>query len=481
MPSFEHCYRAVESGDPRFDGWFYIAVTSTGIYCRPSCPATTPRRRNSRFYPSAAAAQDAGFRACRRCRPDAVPGSPDWDVRADVVARAVRLIDDGVVEREGVGGLATRLGYTTRHLVRMITAELGTGPLALARARRAHTARLLIETTPMPITDIAFAAGFGSVRQFNDTVRAIFAATPSELRSSRRTPNTAPSPGTVDVQLPFRPPYDADALWSYLRERAVPGLEELDGATYRRVLDLPHGPATVALTPSTKHVAASLRLTDPRDLSPAVARCRRLLHLDADPVGLTGVLEDDPLLGPLARKRPGLRVPGTVSPFETAVRAVVGQQVSLGAARTVTGRIVTAYGAPLPTPDGTLTHAFPAAEALAGLEPEELSMPRSRATTIRGVAAAVAAGEIDLDPGADREETLEALLALPGIGPWTASYVALRGLGDPDAFPGTDLGIRQALSRLDVADTPREIERMAERWRPLRGYAAQHLWTSLSA
>ncbi|WP_020574257.1 DNA-3-methyladenine glycosylase 2 [Actinopolymorpha alba] len=475
MPSFEHCYRAVESRDPRFDGWIYIGVTSTGIYCRPSCPAVTPKRENSRFFPTAAAAQEVGFRACRRCRPDAVPGSPEWDIRADVAARAMRLVDDGVVEREGVTGLAARLGYTTRHLSRLLVTELGAGPLALARARRAHTARLLLQTTALPITDVAFAAGFRSVRQFNDTVRAVFAATPSEVRQASR--EQKPTDGEVVLRLPYRPPYDVKVVWRHLSERAVPGLEEVDGQTYRRAVRLHHAQAVLELTPADGYVRCALRLGDLRDLGPAAARCRRLLHLDADPMGVNDVLGRDPLIGPLVRARPGLRVPGSVDPFETAVRAVVGQQISVSAARTVAGQLVATYGDPLAHPAGSLTRTFPSPEALAGAG--TLPMPKARTRTVVALANAVADGKVDLTPGADWDEATTALLEVPGIGPWTASYVALRGLGAPDAFPGTDLGIRRALVDLGIDDHADTITKLADRWRPLRSYAAQHLWTHL--
>jgi AraC family transcriptional regulator, regulatory protein of adaptative response / DNA-3-methyladenine glycosylase II len=473
MPSFEQCYRAVESRDPRFDGWIYVGVTSTGIYCRPSCPAMTPKRRNTRFFPTAAAAQESGLRACRRCRPDAVPGSPDWDVRGDVAARAMRLVGDGVVEREGVTGLASRLGYTARHLNRLLTAELGAGALALARARRAHTARLLLQTTPLPVTDVAFAAGFGSIRQFNDTIRAVFAATPSEVRQASH--EQAPTEGAVVLRLPYRAPYDVAAVWRYLADRAVPGLEEVSNSSYRRALRLHHGEAVVELTPADGFVRCGLRLADLRDLGAAASRCRRLLHLDADPTGMNEVLGRDRLLGPLVQAHPGLRVPGSVDPFETAVRAVVGQQVSIAAARTVAARLVTTYAEPLATPVGTLTHTFPSAKALSVAD--DLPMPKARARTVATVAAAVAAGEVDLEPGTDWPEAEARLLALPGIGPWTASYIGLRGLGDPDAFPATDLGIRRALVDLGVSDRPDTIAAVAEGWRPLRSYAAQYLWT----
>jgi len=469
LPSFEQCYRAAQSRDARFDGWLYLAVASTGIYCRPSCPALMPKRGNARFYATAAAAQLAGFRACRRCRPDAVPGSPEWDMRADVVARAMRLVADGVVDREGVAGLASRLGYTTRHLHRLLVDEVGAGPLSLARTQRAHTARLLLETTDLPVTDVAFAAGFGSVRQFNETVHAVFACPPTRLRQQAlAVPRT---PGTVVLRLPYREPFDSTSLLRHFADRAVASLEHLAGTTYARSLRLSHGTATVQLTADDGYVRCALRLTDLRDLGAAAHRCRRILHLDADPQGVAEVLGRDQLLRPLVQRHPGLRVPGSPDGFETAVRAIVGQQVSLAAARTITARIVQAYGPALPGPQGSVTHAFPSPEALA--ECADLPMPASRGRTLRSLAAAVAGGDIALTPGADRRAVRAALGAIPGIGPWTTEYVALRGLGDPDAFPETDLGLRRALAALGVTATA------AERWRPLRSWAAQHLWTYL--
>jgi AraC family transcriptional regulator of adaptative response / DNA-3-methyladenine glycosylase II len=463
----DRCYRAVVSRDKRFDGVFYTGVLTTGIYCRPSCPAVTPKRRNVRFFVSAAAAQAAGLRACKRCRPDTTPGSPEWDVRADVAGRAMRLINDGVVERAGVSGLAARLGYSERQLHRVLVAELGAGPLALARARRAHTARILAETTAMPLTDVAFAAGFASVRQFNATMRETYAVTPSALRG-RTTPRAAT--GDVELRLAVREPFDGAALLDFLRVRAVPGVEEVTGETYRRTLRLPGGPGVVALTPGPSYVRCVLRLHDLADLPVAVERCRRLLDLDADPLAVADALGADPVLGPLVAKRPGLRVPGAVDGAEIAVRAVLGQQVSVAAARTAAGRLTAAYGTPLASPDGTLTHLFPVPDALAGAD---VPGPAKRAAALRGLCAALADGALDLDRGTDRTAAYDALVALPGIGPWTASYVALRALGDPDAFLPTDLGVRRALAALgtDVG--------AAEAWRPWRSYALLHLWTSL--
>jgi AraC family transcriptional regulator, regulatory protein of adaptative response / DNA-3-methyladenine glycosylase II len=471
----EHCYRAVRSRDPRFDGWFFGAVTTTGIYCRPSCPAVTPKQRNMRFYPTAAAAQDAGFRACKRCRPDAAPGSPEWSQRTDLVGRAMRLISDGVVDRDGVTGLAGRLGYSERHVHRQLVAEVGAGPLALARAQRARAARLLLETTELPVTQVAFASGFASVRQFNDTVRDVFATTPSGLRVASRRRRAPAAPGVISVRLPFRQPFDSVQVFQFLAARAVPGIEEGTSHSYRRSLVLPHGPAVIELTDDNigrGWVDCRLQLGDLRDLAAAVQRCRRLLDLDADPLAIGEQLGNDPILGPDVEARPGLRVPGHVDGDELAVRAVLGQQVSVAAARTLAGRIVHRYGTPLTAPVGTLTHLFPTSQQLADVADDNLPMPESRKRTLRGLAQALAIGDLELDPGVDRDEATQRLLRLPGIGRWTAGYIRMRGLGDPDVFLDTDLGVRHALARR----APDRID--SDAWRPWRSYAVHHLWNS---
>ncbi|CAM5721895.1 hypothetical protein SVIOM342S_02963 [Streptomyces violaceorubidus] len=319
-----------------------------------------PKPGNMTFYPSAAACQQAGFRACKRCRPDTSPGSPEWNQRADLTARAMRLIADGVADREGVPGLAARLGYSTRQVERQLLAELGAGPLALARAQRAQTARLLIETTALPMADIAFAAGFSSIRAFNDTVREVYALSPSELRT--RAPKSRPArtaPGALSLRLPFRTPLNPDNLFGHLAATAVPGVEEWREGAYRRTLRLPYGHGIVALTPNPDHIACRLTLSDLRDLTVAISRCRRLLDLDADPTAIDDQLRADPLLAPLVDKAPGRRVPRTVDEAEFAVRAVLGQQVSTAAARTHAARLVTAHGDPVDDPEGGLTHLFP--------------------------------------------------------------------------------------------------------------------------
>ncbi|PKH44248.1 DNA-3-methyladenine glycosylase II [Nocardioides alpinus] len=479
------CYRAVQSRDRRFDGVFYTAVRTTGIYCRPSCPARTPASVNVTFHPTAASAQTAGYRACKRCLPDATPGSPEWDVAADVAGRAMRLIADGLVDREGVGGLAERVGYTPRHLGRLLSQELGAAPLALARARRAQTARVLIESTDLPLTDVAFAAGFASVRQFNETVREVYEASPTQLRGAGRAPARRPAHGsaTLGLRLAVRTPFAGRRLLDFLAYHLVPGVEVAGRGWYARTLDLPHGPATVRIelddltAPSgTGFVRAEFVLHDLRDTTAAVERVRRLLDADADPVAVDNQLGADRFLGPLVLATPGLRVPGQVDGDETAVRTVIGQQVSVTGARTVGGRIVAAHGRAVESPVPGLTHLFPDAATLATVDPETLPMPRARGRALVGLASALATGAVVLDRGPDRDDVRRALLALPGIGPWTADYVAMRALGHPDVFLPTDLAVRRVLADVGrCADT----EPDPQAWRPWRSYALMHLWNTL--
>ena len=486
----ERCYRAARSRDARFDGWFFMGVTSTGIYCRPSCPARTPRRENTRFYASAAAAQQAGFRACLRCRPDAAPGSPEWNLRADVVARAMRLIRDGVVDRDGVEGLAHRLGYSVRQINRLVTAEAGTGPLALARAQRAQSARVLLETTGLPIAQVAFAAGFSSIRQCNDTVRQVFADSPTGLRRRATRPGDRGAGGAPDgrihLRLPARGPCDAAGVIAFLADRALPGVEAHHGGTYRRSLRLPLGHGVVSLTarPSGSghpvFVDADLWLSDQRDLTAAVSRCRQLLDLDADPEAVTGVLGADGRLGDMVAACPGRRVAGAVDGFELAARAVIGQQVSVAGARTVAGRLVALAGDPLPGDHAGVSRLFPTPGALielAGRSPGAFGMPAVRRRALVALATAVESGAIAIDPGADPAALRDSLMGLPGIGPWTAGYVAMRALRDPDVFLPTDTGIRRAARSLGLPDDVDGLGRVAEGWRPWRSYAMAHLWS----
>jgi len=497
----EACYAALRSRDRRFDGVFYAAVRTTGIYCRPSCPARTPAPGNVDFARTAAAAQAAGFRACKRCLPDATPGSPEWDLAADVAGRAMRLVADGVVDREGVEGLARRVGYTPRHLTRVLTEQVGAGPQALARARRAQTARVLVETTDLPLADVAFAAGFASVRQFNDTVREVYAATPGGLRGARRRvgrsarpggtdgSDGAPAPGTrLDLRLAVRAPFAGRALLAFLGYHVVPGVETAGPGWYARTLDLPHGHGTVRLAledlpaepagpARTGFVPATFVLTDLRDTAAAVERVRRLLDADCDPVAVDAALGADPVLAPLVAATPGLRLPGQVDGPETAIRTVIGQQVSVTGARTVTGRIVAAHGVPVETGEPGLTHLFPPPHVLAAADPETLPMPRARGRALVGLARAVADGDVTLDRGGDRADVRASMLALKGIGPWTADYVAMRVLADPDAFLPTDLGVRAVLGRLGLEGEA--ATHRVEAWAPWRSYALMHLWHTL--
>ncbi|HEY2042832.1 MAG TPA: AlkA N-terminal domain-containing protein [Jatrophihabitans sp.] len=468
---FDAAYRALQSRDSRFDGMFFVGVSSTGIYCRPSCSARTPLRRNVGFYPSSAAAQRAGFRACKRCRPDSTPGSADWNSRADLAGRAVRLIADGVIDRSGVGGLAQQLGYSERQLTRTLVSEMGAPPLALARAQRAQTARILLESTTMMATDVAFAAGFASVRQFNDTIREVFDTTPTGLR--KRTAGSSGEAGTIELRLAYRPPMTLQNTFEFLAARAIPGVESFDGTSYSRVMPLPHGPGLATVSPADGFVRARLTLTDHRDLAAAVARLRRLLDLDADPVAVDTVLTKQPALRALVHRRPGLRSPGTVDSFEMSVRAIVGQQVSVAGARTVLGRLTETYGQAVFAGQGGW-RLFPTATAIAQIDPATLPMPRSRGRTIVALAEAMARGELQMDAGSDRATVRGALLAMPGIGPWTADYLLMRAVGDPDVYLGSDLGIKHALAALAHGS---ELDPSAAA--PWRSYLTHHIWASL--
>ncbi|WP_067688447.1 DNA-3-methyladenine glycosylase 2 family protein [Nocardia jejuensis] len=505
---FERCYRAVATRDARFDGQFVTAVRTTGIYCRPSCPAITPKRTNVNFLPTAAAAQQSGYRACRRCLPDAAPGSPLWNTRADLASRAMRLIADGVIERGGVPALADALGYSQRQLTRVLTSELGAGPLALARAHRAHTARLLIQTTRLPMSDIAFAAGFASIRQFNDTVREVFAVSPTTLReeSRRRNGDTLPTTnGLLTLRLPYREPLDKAWLEWFLSAHTAPGLELWEDGVYTRSLRTPHGHTTVRMSVQPGHVRATLALQDMRDLAPTVARLRHFLDLDADPVGIdealatgmmgaslrpavstdgfrprpdqagSAVLRDGPLrdgaaLGPGPGGlvlSPGIRVPGCLDGPELLIRTMIGQQISIAAANTHTSRLVQMLGESIP---GPIPHLFPTSAAIAEHGAEVLTGPARRIESIVRAARSLADGEVVLHSGRTATELRRDLLAMDGVGPWTADYVTMRLLSDPDVLLHTDLVVRRGATLLgiDLTDTAR--------WAPWRSYLTMHLW-----
>lgn len=515
-PGFAERYRAIDARDARFDGQFFTGVLSTGIYCRPSCPARTPKPENVVFFRTSAAAHESGLRACKRCLPEATPGSPEWRLRQDAAGRAMRLIDDGLVDREGVDGLARRLSVTSRHLRRLLIAELGATPLALARARRAQAARALLVRTDLPIAQLAFAAGFGSVRQCNDTVREVFGVTPSDLRE-RRTSSNAPaaladavaaSPAQrirLDIELPVRAPFDARGTFSWLADRAIAGLEvvDLEGPVlrYARIFELPAGPAVaeVRAHPRGDHewqLTATLELTELADVAPAVARLRRLLDLDADPLAIDTALRDDPALAPLVARVPGIRMPGAVDPAEYVVRAIVGQQISVAAARKHLGRLVELVGEPFTTDIPGLNRRFPSTATIAALpdppaigdlDPERpLRLPRRQIATVLAAARALSTGELSLHPGITPSELRGRLLELPGIGQWTAEYLAMRLTGDPDAWPIGDVALLAGARRVGLlgpepaASDHRVLARRATDWSPWRSYAALHLWRAAS-
>ncbi|MCP4573479.1 MAG: DNA-3-methyladenine glycosylase 2 family protein [bacterium] len=466
------CYRAVQGRDSRFDGRFFTAVRTTGIYCRPVCPAVTPRAKNVVFYACAAAAEQAGFRPCKRCRPDTAPGTPAWSGTSATVTRALRLIDAGALDDGSVDDLADRLGVGARHLSRLFTRHLGASPVRIAQTRRTHFARQLLEHTNLPVSQVARAAGFGSLRRFNTLIKELFGATPSALRRGAK-------PGAVHGGLAFRlavrTPYDGPHLLAYLAGRAIPGVEEVDGATYRRTVRWRGEPGLLSVSldgPGRLLVRAELAHTD--GAVALVERVRRMFDATADPRAIAAHLGRDPLLKPLVERHPGLRLPSAWDPFELAVRTIAGQQISVAAASTVTGRLAARWGTPLSAPAGSLTHLFPepcvlAATGLDGLD--GLGLSHTRAATVARFAAAVAAGELDLSAPLGPDDFIDRLTALRGIGPWTANYVAMRGLGEPDAFPDGDLGLRKAAPGLTAADSAR--------WRPWRAYAALHLWASL--
>lgn len=478
-------YRIAASRDTRFDGQFVTAVHSTGVYCRPSCPARTPRSTGVTFFTTSAAAHLAGYRACKRCLPEATPGNPEWNVREDVAARAMRLVADGVVERVGVRGLAERLGYSPRHLTRILSAELGAGPKALSRAHRAQHARTLLTSSSLPLGDVAFAAGFGSIRQFNDTVREVFGLTPTELRARRRPPAT--EDGVLQIHLPARAPFDAAGLFAWLAARAVPGTEDADATPgrlrYERVLRLPGGPGWFAVTPSVpradgRGVGLDLRVRTSAlaDLPTLVARVRSLFDLDADPVAVDALLGSVPELAASVAATPGIRVPGAVDAEESLIRLVVGQQVTVAAATTALGRIVAELGEAVDPVIAPGMRLFPTMQVLADRALEVLSGPRARIETVQRVAAALADGSLVVD-AADTVDDLRArLLAVRGIGPWTADSAAMRIRHHPDLVLPSDVAVRTGAQALRIPSEPRALSVWSSRVAPWRSYLTMHLW-----
>ncbi len=472
--TFDERYRAIDARDARFDGQFVTAVRSTGIYCRPSCPARTPRAANVSFYPTSAAAHEAGFRACKRCLPEATPGSPQWNLRGDVAGRAMRLIADGVVDREGVSGLSRRLGYSERHLTRLLTTELGAGPLALARAHRAHTARTLLVDTDLSMADVAFAAGFGSIRQFNETMTEVFALSPTDLRARRR--RTASTPGRIDLILPRREPFDAVGLFGWMRAHAVPGVEDGGVASFARTIRLDGGPAWFEVAEDASgRLRLRAELTSLRDLAPLISRVRRLFDLDADPTAIDAGLSQHPELQPLVRRIPGVRLPAAVDADEMLIRAMIGQQISVASARTVMGRLAAALGEPMETSTGPAL-LFPTPAAIAEHGADVLRGPGARVRAIVGAATALADGTLRLGPGDDTDEQRAALMALPGIGPWTADYVRMRVLGDPDVLLPGDVAARAGAAAAGIPAEAATLTAWASRVAPWRSYLMAHLW-----
>jgi len=467
------CYRAVKSRDPRFDGRFFTGVKTTGIYCRPVCPAVTPRRKNVEFYLCAAAAEKAGFRPCKRCRPETSPGTPAWLGTSATVSRALRYIGEGCLDHGGVEDLALRLGLGGRHLTRLFEDHLGTTPIAVAQTRRVHFARNLITETCLPMTRIALAAGFGSVRRFNVLVKQVFGATPTQLRQRAKTIKAAGN--TLVYRLAFRPPYDWGALIKFLEGRAIPGVEEVSPEAYRRTLTVNGAAGTLEVKPvaDRNYLLLKVSLPDLDGVIGLVSRVRRMFDCGADPDIIGSHLAADPLLAPLVKRRPGLRLPSAWDPFEMAVRAILGQQISVAGATTIAGRLVDRLGTPLAAPQAGLTHLFPSPKTLATADLGGLGLTAKRAETVKNFAAAVADGRLVLDAPLGVEDFVARMIELPGIGPWTAHYVAMRALGEPDGFPASDLGLKHASPGVDLAAR-------AENWRPWRSYAALHLWASLN-
>ncbi|BDG03167.1 DNA-3-methyladenine glycosylase 2 family protein [Anaeromyxobacter oryzae] len=470
------CYRALCARDARFDGLFFVGVSTTGVYCRPVCPARTPGRDRCRFFRTAAEAERDGFRACFRCRPELAPGGAPVDALPRLVASAVARIASGRLDGGAVDGLAAELGVSDRHLRRAMTAALGVSPIDVAQTRRLAVAKQLLHDTALPLAEVALASGFASVRRFNALFRARFGRPPSAVRRE----HGSGEDGAIALRLDHRPPLDWAALLAFLRPRATPGVESIEGGVYRRTVAMGGRAGWIAVRPERGRPA--LRV----EVAPALAgalvdvagRVRALADLDARPAAIDAHLRPDRLLGPLVARHPGLRVPGAFDGFEVAVRAVLGQQVSVRGATTIAGRLVERFGAPVTAPVPALRRLFPAAEVLAAATERDvatLGMPGARARTVIALARAVAREGLRLDRLADPEETVARLEALPGIGPWTAQVVALRALGWPDAFPAGDLGLRAALG-----GSEREALRRAERWRPWRAYAALHLWTLLT-
>lgn len=470
--------RARRSRDARFDGRFFIAVMSTRIYCRPICPSRLSNDSNVRYYATAAQAAEAGYRPCLRCRPEAAPGSPAWAGTSSVVHRALRLIQDGALDHAGVGDLATRLGIGVRHLSRLFAQHVGASPAAVAQTRRLHFAKRLLDDTCLPITDIALASGFQSIRRFNDAFRATYRRSPREIRKGQCFDRGATGTAAIMLRLAYRPPYHWDHVHAFLTQRAIRGVEVIGPDSYTRTVLTPSGHAVVRIRPVPGANALEIQVHGalPSELSLLLSSVRRMFDLTADPARVSDALSSDPLLRALIVQRPGLRVPGVWDPFECAVRAIIGQQISVAAAKILLERLVERFGTPIePLLSGT-THLFPAPTALAEANLGTLGLTSTRREALRLLARGVCDRSIRFD--APSEEVSRMLCALPGVGRWTAGYVELRGLGEPDALPFGDLFLRRLAAAGGKALTPLALESRAEAWRPFRGYAVFHLWAA---
>jgi AraC family transcriptional regulator, regulatory protein of adaptative response / DNA-3-methyladenine glycosylase II len=474
------CYQALCARDPRFDGRFFTAVRTTGIYCRPICPARTPKRSNVLFFTCAAAAEEAGFRPCRRCRPETAPGTPAWDGTSAIVSRAVRLISQGIFDDVDLEKLAESVGVGSRHLRRLFIQHIGVAPRAVVRTQRLHFARQLIDETDLSMTRIAFAAGFNSIRRFNQAILKSFRASPTELRHTARRDGYAG--GALTMRLAYRPPLDWKSLLGFLHTRAIPGVESIENGAYQRSIEVDGKSGIIEVMPGEDgpYLAVRMKLPPTARLAQIIDRVRRVFDLSADPVRIADDLGGDPILGSAVRALPGLRLPGAWDPFELMVRAVLGQQISVKAASTIAGRIVQRFGRPIAAQSSSrITHVFPHAEVLRDADLRVIGLTAARARTVRDIATAECNGNLPHDSSLGLDSVIKSLTAIRGIGEWTAQYIAMRAFGEPDAFPDGDLGLRHAASNSGALISNAELKRMAERWRPWRAYAAMYLWGGL--
>jgi AraC family transcriptional regulator of adaptative response / DNA-3-methyladenine glycosylase II len=477
------CCRAIATRDHRFDGRLFVAVTTTGIYCRPFCPAPTPKRENVRFFPTAAAAQEAGFHPCLRCRPETSPELAFWRGSSNTVSRALRLIEAGGLDEASVEALATRLGIGERQLRRLFRQHLGASPISIAQTRRILLAKQLIQNTRLPMTEVALAAGFGSVRRFNETFQELYKRPPTALRRMGVPGEPAGTRGAVAVRLGYRPPYDWEGTLSFLRARAISGVEAVSSSRYARTIAIGDERGVLVVEPAERNcLRAAVRFSNLKNLPAIIARVRRVFDLAADPLAIGAHLSQDPLLTPLVAARPGLRVPGAWDGFELAVRAILGKQITVPAAAKLLGKLVVFYGEKIAEPaalDQGLTHVFPTARQLATADLAPMGMPKARRIALSSLAAAVVADPLIFGPRKSLEEAIAQLRSLAGVGEWTAQYIAMRELREPDAFPAADIGLMRAMSDgSGVRPSPAQLLAHAERWRPWRAYAAQHLWAS---